>query len=207
MVKTIKKRAGFTIIELIMATAVFSMVLLLGLTGFIQVGRMFYKGVTMAQTRDAARDTLDLVTNDIKLASSVGTVQNAGGLTYLCIGNHRYSINQFNKVTTLNDGASSTNFGLKRDTLPGGSCDNTSVPLASQSGSTELLGNRMRLLRFEVLPVTGSPNLYTVNVKIAYGEDGELNNPNTVGATCRSSSVGTQFCSVIELNTQVYRGL
>lgn len=193
-----KQKSGFTIIELTMATAVFSVVLLLGLTGFIQIGRMFYKGVTIAQTRDTATNILQTVSNDIRQAESVQPIDS----THLCIGNHRYSVAPGVMVSS----GSPSVFGLKRETFNGqGQCMNLSITNpSSTSASPEMLQNRMRIASFNVSSI--GPDLYRVNFKVVYGEDSELTS-NDANAQCRSSSVGTQFCATSELTTFVHRGL
>ena len=198
--KYCKKQQGFTIVELIMATAVFSVVLLLGLTGFIQVGKMFYKGVTLSQTRDASTDILQTVSNDLKFASQVTSNANI-----VCIGNHRYTKNLNQKLSTADGPA--TNFALKRETFNNhADCLNTSVT-PNATGSPELLQNNMRISRFDINQV-GNPaqNLYSINIKVIYGDDEDLTSTDA-SAQCKGTSVGTQFCAVSELSSTVYRGL
>ena len=197
---------AFTVVELIMATAVFSVVLLLGLTGFIQIGKMFYKGVTLSQTRDASSNVLQTVTNDIKLASDtarpVPNMSNA-----ICIGNHRYSYQIGRKLTAL-DGGSPSQYALKRETFNNpGECMNSSISPSSTSASTELLQNNMRLAKFSVSQI-GATNLHSVNIKVIYGDDDDLTTTSDYNAAqCKASPVGTEYCAVSELSTIVYRGL
>src|SRR5579872_5826410 len=91
---------GFTITELLVATAVFAGVLLLAVVGFIQIGRLFYKGVSVTQTRQDATQIMNSVTTDIRLSSGIQTgtfscghgacAGGASTLTVYCIGNHLY---------------------------------------------------------------------------------------------------------------------
>src|SRR5581483_9172525 len=93
---------GFTITELVIATAVFSVVLMLGVVGFVQIGKQFYKGVSVSQTRDIASQIMNAITSDIRL--SQGGVQNVGfqttdpttgtttSLYGYCIVNHIYVV-------------------------------------------------------------------------------------------------------------------
>src|SRR5665647_2275439 len=59
---------GFTIVELLIATAVFSVVLLLCATAIVQVGRMFYKGTIVNNTQTVSRSVI----NDISQAVQFG---------------------------------------------------------------------------------------------------------------------------------------
>lgn len=195
-----KTRKGFTVIELIMATAVFSVVLLLGLTGFIQIGKMFYKGVTLSQTRETATNVSQTISEDIKRAS--GDVAVISPNAY-CIGNHRYTYQIGQKIVS---NPSPGQFALKRETYKSpGDCVTPSNPPQS-TASPELLKNNMRLGRFSVTQVAN--NLYSVNIKVIYGDDSDLTTTGDYNvAQCAASEVGTQYCAVSELSTIVYRGL
>ena len=46
---------GFTVLELMIATTVFSVMLLLTTTGMIQIGKVYYKGLVTAKTQDTVR--------------------------------------------------------------------------------------------------------------------------------------------------------
>ena len=197
---------GFTIVELMMATAVFSVILLVGLTGFVQIGRAYYKGLTISQTNDTAQQILNDVSAQIRLSSSVSAVtQYSGNIYYQCIGNHRYTFNLFNLVDPSNHDNISK-FGLLEDELPGNSgCGNPYSMQAPLSNPAELLGNQMRLLNFSITPV-GSSGLYSVQVTVASGQDSALTDPTSPTAQCKLQLGGTQFCAVTTLSTIVYEG-
>src|SRR5690348_3775172 len=94
---TIRTRnSGFTIIELLIATAVFSVVLVIVTTGIIQFSRVYYKSVNEANTQAAARNIMDTVSQAIQFGG--GKVQGtttgaitAGNSYDFCIGNNEYS--------------------------------------------------------------------------------------------------------------------
>lgn len=209
-----KKGAGFTIVELTIATAVFSTVLLLGLASFLGIGKIFYKGVTLTQTQSAAQAVLDQLGSDLQSAPTVVPSQATGtGAQFLCIGNVRYTYNLFQKVN-LDAHDNSSRFGLLRDVLPGSSgCANPfgpgSVALASP---TELLGNNMRLSSLGVAPAKNSggadiQDLWNINLTLAYGDDNTLKNADTANPVCDANLNSTQFCSVVSLSTSLNRGL
>lgn len=202
------RQSGFTLVELVMATGVFSVVLLIGLTAFVQIGRAYYKGVTITQTRDTANSILSEVSANIRLSSSVSTLGSAsGGRYYYCVGSHRYSFMPFNMVSSASN--TSDNFGILEDTLPGNSgCgnpfDSPSIPLVNP---VELLGHQMRVLSFDINPAIGNSNLYTLDIKIAYGVDSVLTDTASSDATCSSDYSSSQFCAITDLNTVIYEGI
>ncbi|MEX1995563.1 MAG: prepilin-type N-terminal cleavage/methylation domain-containing protein [Candidatus Saccharimonadales bacterium] len=211
---------GFTIAELLIATAIFSVILTGALVGFIQIGRMFYKGVSLTQTQDATKQVINSLRENIQLAASVSASQTGGGYSYYCVGNHRYTYKLGQKVE-LSDSpnhAATGNFGLLHDILPGSSA--CATPCAANCGDgavafnnpTELLGNKMRLGKFDIIQPDPSktPGLYNLDIAVVYGEDDILNytnknDPST--AYCSGSLTNQQFCAVNKLSTTVYRGL
>jgi hypothetical protein len=50
--------------------------------------------------------------------------------------------------------------------------------------------------------VSGTTGLYSIDVRVVYGDDDLLINPTATNATCKVGS-GSQFCAVSELSTVV----
>ena len=198
---------GFTIAELMIATSVFSVVLLVGAAAFVTLGRSYYKGVTVTQTEEVAKQILNNVTSSIRLSTTVSPLNQAtGGRSYYCVGGHRYSFILFQEVNTSNhDNAS--RFGLLADEPNGDGCGNPfDVPTTPLVNPTELLGNNMRLLAFSITPLsTGSA--YSVDVTVAFGDDSVLSNPRSPNAQCQGGGNQTQFCSITHLSTVAYQGV
>jgi prepilin-type N-terminal cleavage/methylation domain-containing protein len=208
---------GFTIVEVLVATAVFSTILLISLTGFLQIGQLFYKGVTVTRTQESARQAMDSLAADIRFASSISqsTAQPAGGsggaasAQYFCTGSNRYTFIPGRQVNT-SDYNMSDKFGLIKDELPLNSA--CASPFGSAAvafnNPVELLGNKMRVGNLAISQLTdpGLNKLYTINVKIAYGDDNILENPSTVNVSCNSTLKTSQYCYVADLKTTVRRG-
>ena len=202
---------GFTITELLVATAVFAGVLLLVVVGFTQIGRLFYKGVTVSQTRQAATQIMDSVTTDIRLSTAstpttyictptVCTGLSTSTTNGYCIGNHVYIYQ--NSLVNLSTQDLSTNFGIMRGQLTGGSCPG-SFTTADISGTkpVEMLGDNMRLADFSITPSLASPGSYVVKLVVAYGQDSVFTSAS-LGSTdpiCKGIATGSQFCSKISL--------
>lgn len=201
------KSAGFTIIELLLATAIFSAVIVVALASFLGVSRLFYKGVTTTQTQQTARHILDVVSSDIQSASTPVQVKSTtDGRSYTCIGSARY-IYKLNNPVNLGDHNDTEKFGLLRDSLPGNSsCLNPYVDdgggVLPPSNAVELLGNGMILSSLEISPF-GNSTTYTLKIKLATGDD-DLSTPE---ATCDSNLAASQNCAITELSTTVSEGI
>lgn len=192
---------GFTIIELLIATLVFSVVLLIVTVGIIQITRVYYKGLTESSTQNTARNIMDTIAQSIQFSGS--TVSNtivpvpvAGTTSAFCIGDQQFSYRLGYELVASSPGIDQTTQGLWQSTTAG--CSGN--PPAAASGK-EYLGNHMRLSNLTVVNVTGS--LWKVSVTVAYGDDVLLNNPTSTAPTCKGQSAGQQFCSISTLTTTI----
>ncbi|MEK7096148.1 MAG: type II secretion system protein [Patescibacteria group bacterium] len=214
LARPVRSGGGFTIVELTIATAIFSTVLLVGLASFLGIGKTFYKGVTLTQTQSAAQAVLDQLSSDVQFAATVVPSQATGtGAAFLCIGNARYTYNLFREVN-LDAHDNISKFGLLRDILPGSSgCANPfGAGAVALSKPTELLGNKLRLSKLDVTPAKNSAggdilDLWNISLTLAYGDDSSLSGGDTANPVCDANLSSTQFCSVVNLSTSLNRGL
>jgi prepilin-type N-terminal cleavage/methylation domain-containing protein len=229
MKKIRTSQQGFTIVELMIATVVFSLVLVTITYGVLHFTSEYYKGVNSSTTQDTARSVMDTISQSIQfsgetaVAPSVDADNNDRG--YFCVGSQVF-------VYTLGV----QYMGSVSPTTPGlyvmsGTCP-SSKPATLANGQ-ELLDSHMRLAELSVLPVTGVAQAYTVSIRLAYSSGGDpahdgddlLCSPSTsTGATacstpfkpgtelssdyihsdliCRSQ-IGSQFCAVSGLSSTV----
>lgn len=204
---------GFTVIELMIATMVFGVVLLVVTFGILQVTRSYYKGVTETNTQTVARSIIDAIGQSIQFGGGTVTTNDMSSPYVFCVGNQQYT---FRPGWMVVDGTpvtseSETPHGLYVRTQA--NCPAASVPnLASTtlSGGRELLNPGMRITSLRVTLVPGTTNMYNVSLRIVSGANDLLYSPsgNPSGArapdaTCRNIRAGTQFCSVSDLSTTV----
>jgi prepilin-type N-terminal cleavage/methylation domain-containing protein len=223
-----KKSAGFTIIELMIATSIFSILLLVCSFALIQIARSYYKGVTSSQTQDAARSIVDQISQGIQFSgNNIATTPTSlppplppsTGSSYIfCIGDQRYSV-QLNQEVESNPTPPDQGYhALVVDTYPGCTSGSMSQNLNSNSVlGRELLPTNMRLSKLSVTQVPGQTNLYSINVRVVYGDSNLLCSPiandcnsssqstylTNSDIACKNTYEGTQFCAVSELDTVV----
>ena len=215
---------GFTILELMISTAVFSAVLLVILTAVTQIGRMYYKGITTAKTQEVARTVVERVSQEIQFsgASSALISSNSAVNKAICIGASRFIWKVDVPVTATQHALwvdSSTDCTPNALAAVPNSIDFISLstanptPIGVSTYGSELLPNGYRLAK---LSISGSGALWTVSARVVYGADDLIESVNPAnGATdsprvpdrtvCKGSQVGTQFCSVSEITTTVLR--
>ncbi len=186
----IKDNRGFTILELLISTTVFSVILLLCTFGLIQIGRNYYRGATITRTQNVARSVMSTLTQSIQFSGSDFEGQlpppvppSTSG--EFCIGSLGYTYNLGTQV-------GGNNFALKTS-----GCFNGKP--APNSKQTELLGKGMSLRTFSIVK---SGDYYTITLLIAYGENDLLN----ADGLCNGGA-GSQFCATSSLKTTVHRRL
>lgn len=221
--RTINQR-GFTILELMIATMVLSVILLLCTVAMINIGNLFYKGITESRIQDGVRGAIDQVAQDIEFEAAVPilpvSTQTLTGypgysVNTFCVGLERYTY-----VTGLNIGSAGYNPAnpadsqvqhiLWRDrlssTADSTNCKpvdltNTNPEASSQTavpgtGGTELVPSGSRLTNFTV---TAATNYYVISLGMAYGD------PSLTSGTpplCNGSA-GDQFCATDSLTSTV----
>jgi len=206
------QQSGFTIVELMVATVVFSIVLIVILASFLQVGRMFYKGISFANTNESARSVTESIAVDIRFSQSftncdpsICNYPSRPNTRTFCVGSHRYTYTLYEKVTTanMNNGYS----GVQRTDI-NGVCSPS--PAAGGTATVQLLGPDMQLNRFDLSGCTGEMCRVAIHI-IFYGADsnvfGSFSQPGTPlqapDAYCSGNSLDTQFCATATLNTTI----
>lgn len=206
------KTPGFTIIELLVATLVFSIVLVVVLAAFVQISRLFYKGVNIANLHNDTRTITQDIENDIKFVQSspqsFAATYNAPGKGYFCIGLHRYTYNLGHQLGS----GGANDIGIERQTISYGSgCPNQAA--AAGTNQQELLDNGMQLNAISLNCLNGRC-LVNAHV-IFYGIGG---NPDTFltktagystdpwrapDAECTGSLSDSLYCATADYNRTV----
>jgi prepilin-type N-terminal cleavage/methylation domain-containing protein len=206
------KRAqkGFTLVELMVATSVFSVFLLILTMIIVQISRTYTKGLISSKTQETARaisaeiaKSIQLSGGDITLSPAVPTP----GIPYtLCAGTQRYTFvvgRQLKTSPTASDHSSNV---LVADEV-GVGCPAGTLGISNPQLQRELLGENMRLANLSVTQV-GISNLYSVKVRVAYGDTDGLEEPaDSPTVLCKNIQSTSQFCSVSELTATVQRRL
>lgn len=212
-----KNQKGFTIIELLIASTVFSAILLMCAAGIISIGKLFYKGITSGTTQEIARSAIDVIKDDFEFSGGYFVelidpvthlpLQNNGSQGF-CIGSHLYSYKLGQKIAS--DG---TGHALVVREYPG--CDITPgvtpddiCPTCSSPAWHELLGSSMRLGEFTAtipLPPASQvkPLALSISINVLAGDDDLINIP---AGRCKGG-LGSQFCASSPLSAYAVRRL
>ncbi len=223
-----KNQNGFTIIELLIATVVFSVILLVVTAAIIQVGRMYYKGYISSRTQQASRAVIDDISRSIQFSDiSNVTIHEPGSgdvppISAYCFGPNRFT---FVRGGQLDSQAESNSYDqtnkkvrhvLWQDNIGSLGCSdylpqlqfedpyqNYSESVTSDFNGRELLDNDMRLQDLSV-GQEGSSDLFRIHVKVVYYASPDLLDNFEDPNACKGSVVGGQWCAISDLTTVVY---
>ncbi len=202
---------GFTVLELLVSTLVFSVVLLVITAGIIAFTRQYYHGVINSRTQATTRAIMAELTQSLQFGRTVNLGLVNGSANGFCIDNKLFSYVTGQQVESSPDTTQHQNYQGFVENNNGGTCSATSgsslsVPATAvlPSGERELLGDHMRLGDLTIQPTAGG--LYRVHLRVIYGTDDLLSSTNWATAVCKGGS-GSQFCSVSELTTTVQQRL
>lgn len=192
---------GFTLIELMIATMVFSVVLLLCMAALVQISKHFYKGVSSTRTQETARSIMTTIAEAVQFGG--GTIRddlNDNGLAKgVCVDHFRFSY--VPGYIFQGSGAPSDHGLVMEDVSSLGGCSSVSdaQDLTVANDDKELLQPRMQVQSITVVPLNYG-NLYKVTVNLATAPDSTF----LTGGRCKSEA-GTQFCATTSLSTVVQK--
>lgn len=212
-----KRENGFTIIELVIATLVFSTVMLVVTGAIVRFTTNYQKSLAQTATQNTARSIIDSISESLQFKrAGVREIAGVNGSAGYCVGSTRYSYMPGRMLNSDTPGSHS--FVEQRNTginCPGDEELDLNQPLPSDT--VELLGPNMRVANFTINQI-GSSDLWKINLRIVYGDDEVLCSPGVEGDCDELNAVsehlsaedlnckprlGADFCAVSELTTTV----
>jgi prepilin-type N-terminal cleavage/methylation domain-containing protein len=200
---------GFTIVELLIATAVFASVLFIVTYGIIQISKMFTNGFIQTQTQNVAVSLSDQLTRDVEFssASTMGSDQgpvNISGLSYYYFCTYQYEY-------FYNPGGSLYKIPISAIT----NCQSPKSSWITNPQTQDLLSSNMEILNNlagyddstqQSIIATGSTgSLYSINLDILYGSTNNLRqNINSTQWVCKPTVIIGPFCATYTLTTGAY---
>lgn len=223
---------GFTLVELMIATAVFSIIMMVCLAVFLQIGRMYYKGVTYAKAQETSRSILEDISQNIQYGSEnpyVDCIDGAGacgGRVWFCVGDKRYTLTRKKELVDSAPVASQSLHVLQREAgYKGGglsNCPSPANPLYPVSANaTELVPRGVQISRFGISKTFPTSNTtWDIGLRVVVGDSVssdvmEAYTPSVptisdgtgpIDVRCKAGP-GTQFCAESELSTTVTKRL
>lgn len=212
------KAGGFTIVELMIATAIFGVIMLIIAVGVVRFTHDYYKGVVSANTQATTRSIMSQITQSLQFGTSFSATDSTTtpGSAGFCMGSVEFSYAEGQEITPTGSlGAHQTRHGLlQRSGISACSSavktDDVLGTVALAASQRELLAPHMRISAFDITQLSG--NVYRVHLRVIYGDDDLLSPKVTPGTTDFSNEncsgvIGSQWCAVSDLTTTVDKRL
>ena len=122
--------AGFTIIELLVATAVFSVILIVITSGIMLFTSNYYKGVNQSNTQAVARSIINNISQAIQFSAAgypyvqLANWPTGSGNQGFCVNNVQYSYVTGREIESSPSGALQTRDALVSHAYPSGTACN-----------------------------------------------------------------------------------
>ena len=215
---------GFTILELIIATTIFSGALLMLMLGFLSISNSYTKGLTVTETQNVSRNAINTISQSLEFGNSssyqpppAGAPSGGPYSAWFCADNYifAYTLGQevgVNGNDALEQVPHTTCPVAGVSGCPGqGTTKPTADSCAKSPGAVELLGPRMTLT---TLGITSElEGTYQIDVGVAYGDPQFLHGVTVSGVinyydigsskvTC-TGTTADNFCATSELQTVI----
>jgi prepilin-type N-terminal cleavage/methylation domain-containing protein len=197
-----QKQSGFTILELMIATMVFSVILLVVSAGILSFTKQYIKGITSSNTQAVARAVMSDIVQNIQFSGGIIRADTSLTPKQQCVGNVVYYYKIGQQVAP-------NQHALVKDT---GACAPTGIGSFVSLGPSqhEMLGQGMRLAEFTVDSNADAGAKVTLTV-VSGADDVLIDNSGKTASDvgfvwsdvhCKSGA-GSQFCDVSRLTTFV----
>lgn len=202
---TKSRNKGFTIIELMLAMALLSFILIFIVTTVVSTIQIYNKGLSLKEISQSGRSIGAEFQRSIKESADEAIVVKSNW-NRICMGKVSYVWNQGN--ATDNTYSNGTTIGLAKVYDPSGSmCTGNSRPSVNIQRSTELLGSNIRI-RYVSLTKIAEPTLYSLKYVLSSADDSLLtltptNQPDVWKCRENNLLIDRQFCALKVFNMNV----
>lgn len=221
--KCLPNSKGFTILELLIATTVFSAILLVLTQVVIRLSGTYYHGVIQNQTLNVAKNITNNIVQQIQFtggdiviganpngwSTSIGDSNVSSYESYLCVGPNQYVYQLGGRYDNTSSQGSLTLSYNTQCSGAGPLIMNNSwdfrvknpAKTISSNYYVNLIPTGMRLVKFKVIPRFG--NLYSVEVMVASGPDGDGSNGSGYDIAHTKCFPRSYYCATTDLVTYV----
>lgn len=202
-------QSGFTMVELIIATAAFSFILIIITSGFIQVNRIYQSGVIHKDSLRNGREIFEQMSRDFRHSKGFvveNLTINAKEAKCLTIGSNRYFW-YFDNAASAGDPLSDVGrWVLRRVHAPESSSGKHCVVSDIERRSTLMIDRgKIEIYKFNVEPIYGSNSdsiPRSLDIKMVIGVESDEKFVDRNAEKCNTGS-SIRLCSVLTLHTSL----
>lgn len=198
MTNNVTKQKGFTLIELMLAMAFISFLLVFLVLSILQITRLYVKGSAIRQIDQTGRQLLDTI--GVSLRSNT-TPRYVSASNRLCAGNVSYAWNTNGETKNSFSGSdASTELRFISVQDPGADlCDSPNSPIA-KAGTVNLVGPEITPMSFSV-EQQGKLWDITLVLSTSGGNVARVDATTPTGYSCDPKN---QFCALGDFETSIY---
>lgn len=200
MVKKHKQQSekGFTLVELLLSLAVFSLVLVFVTTTFLQIFRTYSRGITRKEVNQSARLLLEDMVTKLRTVESPNQVDisqiNKGRI---CAGGYSYVWNPVKRPAGWTDNrvyGQVVNI-VRIDGDNGMVACNPSVTNITVGSVTSMFTDRVGVIAMSMNPVGQVPDLYQIGITASTSQLDLLDVLNK----CTTKNIASSYCAQVSL--------
>ncbi|HSX28518.1 MAG TPA: prepilin-type N-terminal cleavage/methylation domain-containing protein [Candidatus Saccharimonadales bacterium] len=200
------KQKGFTIVELLLALAVFSFVLVFVTTAFLQLFRTYNRGITRKDVNQSTRLLIDDIASKMRIVADPSLIDySMVSNGRLCVGSYSYVWNTIGQTANL--------ISVNGQQINMVRIDNDTGRLACQKPpagptqysftgqATSMFTERIGIQSFTVTPqVGGISGLFNVSIT---ANTNQTNLLDSVTHACIASNITSAYCSNVTLQETI----
>lgn len=175
-------QTGFTLIELIIAMAIFSFMLLILMVGVLQIFKMYQADLSSKRSQEAARTAMDEISRDVRDSNGVMSVHTNGTQGWICLDSDSLAIYETTDGTSLYKTSGLTN--CSDGNFSGG----TTTKIIDGSGVVQSRSFKPVAINDS----SGDPVSVRINLVVTTGADDLFSDQNL---TQCSIGAGAEFCA------------
>jgi prepilin-type N-terminal cleavage/methylation domain-containing protein len=205
---------GFTVIEVLIASLVFTTLLLLSMEGITRIAKVYVKNSSITKANEFSKSFIGDIAQQIKYG--VEPKFTSGNPSFLCVSDSGYKI-ELNKTQEEDLGPIPINPIVKIQDPGCTLYANASNYTGASYNPVNISPVNIRILSFNIIKNTvGTTPVWTIDMRVALGAKDLLRDSankiladdptaNYSEAVCRGGIAGSEFCSVISISTSITR--
>lgn len=193
---------GFTLIELMLAMAFISFLLLFMVTAILQVTKLYVKGSSIRQINQTGRQLMDDIEGTLRVNANPVVAKD---YNRLCVGNTSYVWNVSDNydgkpLNTFSGSDSDTPLRFVSVQDPGGTLCGAPTTAISKANSLDLVGAEITPLKFSAEQYG---KLWNINLILSTSgsNSATTDERSSIGYACEEKN---QFCALGDFETSVY---
>jgi len=184
----LKATSGFTLIELVLSMAIFSFMLLIIVSGIINIAQLHDEALATDQSQTSARTAMDELVQGVRNSTGVAPPAVAGTvLSKLCLA--------------TNSGTQQIYYVNAKVLYRSDNCATNTSWIIEPTNTYALTNSGVQVGNFQATVETGGNGVSEQEVRLTLTVGSNNGTTNSTGTACLNSDTSRQFCSIVTLTS------